>query len=164
MKKIIVALSVALTLNVYAGTSTIETLATKNGVKKCSPQLKIVGEYIVDDRPHATHSSWNKNDPDNRLYASLTSKGYSDGDSHVTVIASPTSSGKCDATYIETFALATSCMLAREETYKDWKYVGTLNMKTLMLENESGSVNVYLSAQGANDNICLISKREVVYQ
>lgn len=164
MEKIFTALLLILASNVHAGSTVIETQATENGVQKCAVPLAEIGDFIVDDRKHATHSTWNSNNPDNRLYASLTSKGYADGDSHVTVIAAPTSSGKCDTTYIETFALAKSCMLTREETYKDWLYVGTMNDKTLILKNQNNTVNIYLSAQGTSDNICLVTRREVLYQ
>lgn len=162
MKKIVIALSMALACGANA-TTIIETQATTNGVKKCAAQLKAVGDYIVADKDHATHSTWNNKNPDNRLYASLTTKSYSDGDSHVSVIATPSASGECDATYIETFAIAKSCLLAREETFKGWKYVGTMNKKTLLLENKTGSVNLYLTPQGTSDNICLVTQREVVY-
>ena len=164
MKKLIIGLSIVFTLNVHAGTTIIESQATENGIKKCASQLKLIGDFIIEGKAHATHSSWNSTDADNHLYASLTSKAYSDGDSHVTVIASPTTSGGCDSTYVETFALAKSCMLSREEIYKDWTYDGTMNGKTLVLKNKSGNVTVYLTPQGTNDNICLVSKREVIYQ
>lgn len=147
---------------VQAEETSIVNMADENGIKTCRPQIKSISDFIIKDRKHGTHANWNSKDSDNRMYATLTSKGYSDGDSHVSVIAAKTSSGKCDTIYIETFALPKSCMLTREEIYKDWKYSGTLNGKTLLLQNESGSVDVYLSSQG--ENICLVSKREMVYQ
>ncbi len=162
MRKIIITLSAVLAFNAH-GETIIETQATNNGVKKCAMSLKKVGDFILADKAHSTHSTWHNKNSDNRMYASLTSKYYSDGDSHVSVIAAPTSSGECDSTYIETFAFGKSCMLTREEIYKDWKYLGTMNKKTLMLENEGGSVNVYLTDQGNNDDICLVTKREVLY-
>lgn len=164
MKKVLLAASVCFALSAHADTTVIESQAVNNGVVKCATPLAEMGDYIIGDKSHATHSTWNSSDPDNRLYASLSSKGYSDGDSHVTVIAAPTSSGKCDTTYIETFALAKSCMLTREEVFSDWAYVGTMNEKTSILKNENDTVNIYLSSQGTNDNICLVSKREVIYQ
>ncbi|QJR79965.1 hypothetical protein CA267_003800 [Alteromonas pelagimontana] len=148
--------------NTHAEETSIVDMADKNEIRTCRSQIKSVSDFIIKDKAHSTHASWNSKDSDNRLYATLTSKGYSDGDSHVSVITAPTSSGKCDSTYVETFALPQSCMVTREETYKDWKYIGTMNGKTLLLESDGGAVNIYLSPQG--ESICLVSRREVVYQ
>ncbi len=164
MKKslIISTMLFAVSISLHAKETSIVNMADENGIKTCRSQIKSVSDFIIKDKAHGTHAYWNSKDSDNRLYATLTSKGYSDGDSHVSVIAAPTSSGKCDTIYVETFALAKSCMVTREETYKDWKYTGTMNGKTLLLESDAGSVNIYLSPQG--ENICLVSRREIVYQ
>jgi len=142
--------------------NSIINMAKENGVKTCVPQLKVAADFIIDKKAHSTHAYWNNKDPNNRMYSTLTSKGYSDGDSHVTVAVAPTSSGKCDTFYVETYALPKPCMMAREETFKGFKYKGTMNKKTLLLEGESGVVNLYLTPQG--ESICLVSKREALYQ
>lgn len=161
MKKVVLVSLLLSSFFAQAEETSIVNMATENGVNKCRANLKVAADFILKDKAHATHASWNSKDSDNRLYSTLTTKNYSDGDSHVTVIAAPTISGKCDTTYVETFAMPKSCMLVREETFKSWKYKGTMNKKTLLLANDAGSVNVYLSPQG--DNICLVSKREVIY-
>lgn len=163
MKKFFLVLGLLSAANVCVGKTVIESQAVENGVVKCESAIKSTADFIIKDKAHATHSTWNSNDADNRLYASLTSKGYSDGDSHVTVIAAPTLSGKCDTTYVESFAMQKTCMVVREEVFKSWKYVGTMKKKTLILKNEGGSVNIYLSSQGAGENLCLVTRREVIY-
>ncbi|MEZ9819432.1 hypothetical protein AB4238_02240 [Shewanella sp. 10N.286.45.A1] len=150
-------------MSVHAEENLIVSMAKENGVKRCIPQLETVSNFIIDKKSHGTHAAWNSDGADNRMYSSISSKGYADGDSHVSVVASINSEGKCDAYYVETFALAKSCMASRETTYKDMEYVGTINSKTIVLKN-TGGANYYLSAQGASDNICLVSKRETIYQ
>lgn len=163
MKKVCFCLTLLASTTVLADEeNSIVSIAKENGVKTCVPQLKIAADFIIDKKAHATHAYWNSKDVDNRMYSTMTSKGYNDGDSHVTVAVAPTSSGKCDSFYVETFALPKACMVAREETFKGFKYKGTMNGKTLMLENESGGVNLYLTPQG--ESICLVSKREAIYQ
>ncbi|WP_411132282.1 hypothetical protein AAFX34_15750 [Vibrio vulnificus] len=145
----------------WANTEVVN-MASQNNIKRCLPQLEGISNFILKDKPHGTHATWNIDEPDNRMYTTLSSKGYSDGDSHVSVVAAINSKGKCDTYYTETFALSTSCMSAREETYKDMQYVGTLNGKTIVLKNQGGA-NYYLSPQGNGGNICLVTKRETVF-
>ena len=162
MKKAVLIGALLITTYAQAEETSIVYTAVQNGIKTCKTDLKRTADFIIKGITHSTHSSWNKKDSDNRMYATLTSKSYSDRDAHVTVIAAPTPAGKCDTTYVETFAMPKSCMTVREEVFKGWVYKGTMNSKTLVLENSmEGTVNVYLSPQG--DNICLVSKREVIY-
>ena len=161
MKKVVLVSLLLSSFFVQAEETSIVSMATENGVKKCKGELKSTADFILKDKAHGTHASWNNDDSDNHLYSTLTTKSYSDGDSHVTVIAAPTTSGKCDTTYVETFVMPKPCMMVREEVFKAWKYSGTMNKKTLLLESDSGGVNVYLSPQG--ENICLVSRREVIY-
>ena len=142
-------------------TSIVDT-AQKNGVKRCIPQLEKVSNFIIDGKKHGTHATWSQISPDGKMYSSLTSKGYSDGNSHVSVIGAVNSEGKCDSYYLENYALAKSCMMARETNYKDLEYVGTLAHKTIVLKN-AGGANYYLTPQGAANNICLVSKSETIY-
>ncbi|KKN43128.1 hypothetical protein LCGC14_0706300 [marine sediment metagenome] len=163
MKKVFICLAMLTFVSAQAKSeNSIVNLAKKNGFHTCLPQLKISSEFIINDKVHSTHSFWNQEDPDNSTYSSLSVKDYSDGDSHVIVAAAQTSSGKCDTFYVETFVLTKSCTVAREETFTNLKYAGQLNQNTLLLQNDSKSVNVYLTPQ--NDSLCLVSKKESLYQ
>ncbi|WP_111642131.1 hypothetical protein [Marinimicrobium alkaliphilum] len=144
-----------------ADSTVVADQAKGNGVVACRGALEDVANFIIGDRSHASHSTWNSNNPDGRMFTSMTSKHYSDGDGHVTIVAAPMSGGKCDTTYVETFALERTCMSARESIYGDWKFTGELN-DTIVLENESGAANLYLTSQGSG-NICLVSRRETVF-
>lgn len=144
-----------------ANDTIVAQAAKNNGVVTCGGALENVANFIIGDRKHASHSTWNANNANGRMFTSMTSKHYSDGDGHVTIVAAPISGGKCDTTYVETFALDRTCMSARESVYGDWKFAGELN-ETIVLENQSGSVNLYLTSQGSG-NICLVSRRETVF-
>lgn len=142
--------------------TSVVNMAKESGVKRCIPNLKHISDFILDGKAHGTHSTWNQNAPDNRMYSSMSSKSYTDGNSHVSVVAAINSEGKCDTYYMETFALPNSCMKSRETTYKEMKYIGTLDDKTIVLEN-AGGANYYLTPQGTQNKMCLVSKRETVY-
>lgn len=143
-------------------TTSVVGMAKSNGVKRCIPTLELVANFMIEGKAHGTHAAWNKNSPDNRMYSSFTSKNYSDGNSHISVIGAVNSEGKCDGYYIETYVIDKACMIARETTFKEMEFVGTLQNTTIVLEN-AGGANYYLTPQ-AVPNICLVSKSETIYQ
>lgn len=146
----------------FAETS-VSDMANKNGIKTCAGQIKTVADHTIKDRAHGSYATWNKSNPDNRMYDALTVMSYSDGDTHLSITASPNPVGKCDSTYVETFVQKGSCMLARENTFGNWKFSGDLNGSTVVLKNDNGSVDLYLTP-ALNGSACMITKREMVYQ
>ncbi len=144
-----------------ASGTVVEETAREEGFKTCADALELVAGAAIADHKHSSHNHWHTDQTDGRMFTSLVSKYYSDGDGHVTITAAPVSSGNCDATYVETFALERNCMSARENIYDDWEFMTELN-DTIVLQSESGGVNLYLTPQGSG-NICLVSRREVVY-
>jgi len=143
------------------GETSVTGIAKKAGIKKCLSAVIGMSDFIIGEGKHHTHASYNTNNPDNRMYSTLTSKYYSDGDSHVSIIVTPNTAGTCDAVYVETYALTNSCMVARENMFKEWKYSGVMNNNTIRLTNSDNSVDIYLTPQG--ESVCLVSKREMVY-
>lgn len=163
MKKFFICLAMLTFVSTNANSeNSILSLAKQNGVQKCLPQLKLTSDFIIDNKTHSTHATWNYKDPDNRLYTSMASKKNIWGDSHVTVTVAPTSSGKCDTFYLETLVLTQSCSSTREEVFSSYKYVGELNQSTLILQSKSKSIHVYLTPQSGS--LCLVSRKEIVYQ
>lgn len=136
--------------------------ANEKGVKTCLTQIKEVGNFITKDNAHASHDVWNKNSVDQRMFSSFVVKGYSDSDSHVSIIVGPDKTGKCFAEYNETSFWPKSCSVLREEVFPGFKFGGSMKGTTIFLENPNGAVNVYLTPQN-NGNSCLITKREVIY-
>lgn len=148
-------------LSAVASDTVVVQTAKNNGVVTCGDALEKVANFIIGDGKHGSHSTWNSSNANGRMFTSMTSKNYSDGEGHVTIVAAPISGGTCDTTYVETFALDRTCMSVRESVYGNWKFSGELN-ETIVLENQSGSVNLYLTSQGSG-NICLVSRRETVF-
>ncbi|EGQ7683844.1 hypothetical protein ACKOZB_004514 [Vibrio parahaemolyticus] len=136
--------------------------AAEHGIEKCEALLQAVGSFVFEDSLHSTHANYNVGQPDSRLYATFNTRAYDFGDSHISVVVAPTSLGKCDATYVETLAFAKTCEKLREESFSDWKYAGNMQKNTISLRNDNGLSYVYLSPQ--EGGICLVSKREVVYE
>jgi len=168
MKLGLIISSTALVLSVFSvsalaeNTTSVVDMAKENGIKRCLKPLEAISNFIIDGKKHGTHASWSSTSPDNRMYTSVTSKAYSDGNSHISIIGAINSEGKCDTYYMETYALSQSCMVSRETAYKKMNYVGTLADKTIVLKNEGGA-NYYLSPQGTENNLCLVSKRETLF-
>jgi hypothetical protein len=137
--------------------------AAKEGLRACLSQLDKVSNFIIDDRPHGSHDVWATDKPEARMFSSFVVKGFSDGDSHVTLLVGPDKSGRCFAEYNETAFWPQSCTIVREKIFSSLKYIDALKETTAVLESESGSVNVYLTPQN-NGNACLSTKREVIYE
>lgn len=136
--------------------------AVEEGLRACLSQIDKVTRFIIDDRPHGSHDVWHAEKPDSRMFSSFVVKGFSDGDSHVTLIIGPDKSGSCFAEYNETAFWPQSCTVVREKIFSTLKYIDALKETTAVLESESGSVNVYLTPQN-NGNACLSTKREVIF-
>lgn len=160
-KGVVFFVTLCSSFSALANNTVVATQAKNNGVVVCASAVENAANFIIGDRDHASHSVWHSGNPNGRIFTSMTSKGYSDGDAHVTIIAAPVSDGKCDTTYVETFAVERTCISARETVYKDWQFYGELN-GTIALENQAGTVNIYLTSQGSG-NVCLVSRRETVF-
>lgn len=166
MKSLIRILSAALACiagAAVAGETIPQKKAEELGVKKCLATVRLVSDFYLEQASHGADATWNKNNTDGRILSFFVSRGYSDGDSQVNMQFAPNSSGGCDAVFTETYVVESTCTIVREDTFKQWKYRSSLNNKTLILQNNNGSVDVYLTPSGKRSDLCLITKREVVY-
>jgi|GEM_PF-1445390 hypothetical protein len=152
----------ASTTHAVADDSTPYLAGKKQGVRTCLDRLQTVANFIVADRPHASHDVWSNNAVDSRMFSSFVVKGYSDGDSHVSIVVGPDKTGRCYAEYNESAYWPEACTIVREKVFSKLKYVDSLKQTTAVLESESGAVNVYLTPQ-ENGNACLTTKREVIF-
>lgn len=165
MKLHVLGLMSALTLFATAagaGDTLPKEKAVEIGAKSCLSKVEQVADYLLEDAPHGSDTTWNNKNVDGRLLSFFVSRGYSDGDSQVNMQFAPTASG-CDAVYTETFVVESQCTIVREDTFKKWKFRGSLNKKTVILQTEEGSVDIYLTPAGKKGDLCLVTKREVVY-
>jgi len=136
--------------------------AKKYGVQQCISKVRTVSNFLLKGADgYGDDTNWNKKDANRRLLSFFISRGYSDGDSQINMNFAPNNKGGCDAVYTETFVSESRCSLVRETTFKTWKYRGSLNGKTLVLNK--GFAYVYLTPAGKASNLCLMTKREVVY-
>jgi len=147
-----------------AGETVPEKRAAEVGIKQCSKSVEMMSTYYLKDATHGADTVWHNKMADKHMYASFVSRSYSDGDTHVNMQFSPSSGGGCDASFTETMVMEKACALVREETFKQWKYRGSLNEKTLILGNADETVDVYMTPAGSRSQLCLITKREVAFQ
>lgn len=134
--------------------------ASANGFNTCHGMVQGVAEFVINKNDHGSLSTWNSSDADNRLFNSLISVKYNDGNSVAVANVTHGRTGSCDGTYTTVFYLERSCAAARETIFKDWKYYGEL-AGLVVLENQTGSLNKMLLPGG---NGCVAITTEVVYQ
>ena len=146
-----------------AGDTLPRQKAEELGIKKCLAKIEKVADYAIEKASHGSDTTWNNKNVDGRLTSFFVSRGYSDGDSQINMQFAPTLSGGCDAVYTETMVFEGQCSIVREDTFKKWKYRGSLNSKTLILQNENGNVDLYLTPAGKKSDLCIATQREVVY-
>jgi len=68
--------------------------------------------------------------------------------------------GGCEVSYIESFALAETCIDVREQVFKKWKFVGKLSKDSFFLRHKKDlTKNATLSSinKGAG---CLVTRRD----
>jgi hypothetical protein len=149
-------------VNANADETTPYQTAKQQGIRTCLSELRGVSNFIIDDHEHGSHDVWTSDATDSRMFSSFIVKGYSDGDSHVTIVVGPDKSGRCYVEYNETAFWPQSCTVIREAVFSELKYVDSLKETSVVLESKNGSVNVYLTPQN-NGGACLSTKREVIY-
>lgn len=159
MKRLFLLGSMFLTATVNAETVPAQQ-AKANGFNTCHGMVEGVAEFVINENDHGSLSTWNSSDADNRLFNSLISVKYSDGNSVAVANVTHGKTGSCDGTYTTVFYLDKSCSASRETTFKDWKYYGEL-AGLVVLENQTGSLNKMLLPGG---NGCVAITTEVVYQ
>lgn len=141
----------------------VAEMAKAQGIEQCYEMLEKVSSFYIKDAAHGTHAVWNSNNADSRLYSTLTSRRYSDGNSHIEINATPNVEGSCDISFSETYALPNRCTRTQNEIFSSWTYSGMMDDRTVILTNDSGLSNVYLTPQGTDESICLVTRREVIF-
>jgi len=161
--KILLSLALAtFCVAVTAQDLTTTKQAEKAGVRQCLSQIKELGQFVIKESRHASHDIWSTKSVDARPFSSFVVKGYSDGDSHVTLVAGPDKTGKCYGEWRETAYWPKSCTVVREEIFGKLKFSGTLSDSTIFLTNTEETLSVYLTPQSVSAG-CLTTRREVIY-
>jgi len=135
--------------------------AKSAGVLSCLKIVTDMSDFVLKGAAHGAHNVWNKDDPNKRMYESLTIKSYSDSTSQVVFTAAPNLAGTCDISSVETLVMPGSCLAIRDKIFESWSYKGEVQ-GTAVLANSGGTLNAYLTPQ-LNNSACLVTKREVVY-
>lgn len=134
--------------------------AQKNGVRACQQTVEELAKFVVKDHQHSSMATWNSKNADARMFNAQVAVKYSDGNSVAVLNVAPTRTGKCDGSYTTIFTTDKSCSVARETTFKDWKF-SSESAGLVVLENKDGSVNKILLPANSG---CITITTEVVYQ
>lgn len=162
MKWIVVAACLATVPAVDAAQNEIIKNAKEVGITTCSKTLGTLSGFTLKDAPHTANNTWHQSAPNKHLYDSHSLKGYSDGQSQISLTAVPNATGGCDAVLLESMVFPNSCASVRETTFGTWKFKGEAD-GTVVLKSGDGPLNVYLTP-AANNTVCLVGKKEVIYQ
>lgn len=135
--------------------------AKNAGVLTCLKIVTGMSDFVLKGAAHGAHNVWNNDDPNKRMYESLTIKSYSDGNAQVVFTAAPNLAGTCDISSIETSVMPGSCLTVRDKVFEGWVYKGEVQ-GTAILANKGGALNAYLTPQ-LDNSACMVSKREVVF-
>lgn len=134
--------------------------AQENGVRACQKTVEEVAKFVLRENKHASLAAWNKATPDARLFNAQVGVSYGDGKSVAILNVAPTRTGKCDSAYTTIFTTETPCAVARETTFKDWKFGGELG-GMVVLENKDGSLSKILLPTPTG---CVFVTTEVTYE
>lgn len=134
--------------------------ARQKGIVKCKHLVDDIANFVLRKHAHGSIGTWNKKDPDNRLFSSMMSLEFTNSHAIATMHVAPNAAGSCDGSYTRVVYLDKSCATARETTYKEWKDSGTLRGLTV-LENQSGAVVKILLPAG---NGCVAVTNEIIYR
>jgi len=134
--------------------------AEKNGVKTCQPAVEKIANHLTRGNKHSSIATWNTTNANSRAFNAQVGVEYSDGNSFAVLTATPTPDGKCDSTYTTVFTQDVTCAVARETTYKDWKFHSEF-AGILVLENDSGGLTKVLLPL---KNGCTAITTEVLYE
>ena len=154
------AAAVALTASLPAMAETASTgQARKVGVTTCAPLVEGIGKHVSGQNEHYSVTTWNKNEPDGRLFNSQVITKYSDGHSVAAFSVVPAKKGTCDGSYTQVFYSEKSCSVMRETIYKDWDF-SSEGAGLVILENDNKTVNAILMPAGPG---CVAVRTEVLY-
>lgn len=146
-----------------AGNTVLPQEAKEIGVKQCLNAVKAHTGRVMESASHEADISWKKDNPDMHVLSFFVSKGRFDGDTQVNMQFAPNRDGGCDTVITETFVAQTKCEVFQEQKFQGWKSKGVLNRRTIVLQGENNSVNVYLTPAGIALNLCMVTRREVAY-
>lgn len=151
------------TSGAHAGNTVLPREAKEIGVKQCLNAVKEYSGRVMESASHEADIRWKSDNPDMHVLSFFVSKGRFDGDTQINMQFVPNGAGGCDTVITETFVAQKECKTFQEQKFQGWKSKGILNRRTIVLQGENNSVNVYLTPAGIASDLCLVTRREVGY-
>ncbi|MGB0663077.1 MAG: hypothetical protein ACPGMR_04750 [Pontibacterium sp.] len=139
--------------------NSMEIIVDKYELQQCRPQLLSISQELIKEKPHRLHLDQPKGNQDKYPLTILGVISYNDADAQVVFNASPLADGGCEVSYVESFMITESCIEAREQVFKKWKYIGKLSDDSFFLRHkERLTRNATLTAV-KNGTECLVTRR-----
>ncbi len=98
-------------------------------------------------------------DRETKIFSAFTVVNYNGQDSHISTTAIPNGDNKCSILYNESYSFAGPCIIAREQAFSKWKFLGKLVETLAFSFKRDKELFGFLTQQG-NNRTCLIQKRK----
>lgn len=145
----------------HAADTLPERHAEQLGLTHCAEGIRILSNSLIGDDSHGVDTVWHQTNPDERLlsfFVVLEQGGY---EQQVTMQFIPHEQA-CDAMFTITMVHEEACETLQKEGPAHLVFDGYLG-NTLVMSNEKAQTSTYLTPQGVNGNLCLMTIRGVLY-
>lgn len=145
-------------LNTYAETS-MSVIVKEHGIEQCKKPLLTIAEELIGKKSHRLHVDQPKQHADKYPFTVVGVISYNDQDSQVQFNATPMLDNKCEVSYQEVFTILESCLVAREQVFKKWEYVGKLSEDSFFLRHKKRFTKNATLTSIKSGSECLITRR-----
>ena len=157
MKKFIAFVIFAIVSSV-TNAGVIGKLAANNGVVTCARPMIFMENFLFSESSYSTELLTPATKPDTNAAMTITSHpSFTGGVSHTITYSANTVDGKCATGYATTYVVESSCSTYREKL-TDFKFAGSLNDTTAILETGKNSARFYLTQ--LSSYLCMVTKVE----
>jgi len=154
----VIATALPLLMSGNASADMLTDAVKEIGIKTCLAAIGSASKSHLEKADYGYHNIWATKDPDKAMFSSLVVKDYSDGDSHISIVASPRGDG-CDIQWTETYVQEQACPVLCETLFRSFEFGGEVLGGSIQLTNDAMSVYLTPSESG---KACLVTRRELV--
>lgn len=161
LKKLFILSFLASSL-LFAEDTLLEKQAKQIGFTSCLSSIKKLETFLTKNVPYGSYSAVAKKNPNNEVYTATLELTYKNSPALVDLTIFPNSEdGTCSFNYTRTWYEPRTCSeLSKHNTFKDFKFLGTLN-KRIDAYQKGSSVKMFFSNAGDG---CLVQKKETIYR
>lgn len=154
------SVAILMVLSSAGSANTVKEAAEESGIRACLNAITLVSDMHLEDSQHTSHDYWATNRTDSAMFSSLVVKSYTDGGSHISIVASPRGD-VCDIQWTESYAQEQRCSVVRETLFPNFVFVSEMAAGTIRLDTEDGQLSAYLTPSESG-RACTVTRRELI--